>query len=233
MAVIRRAVSACVVVVAMQGCAEPASDELQIESPDPIMSAESALELPDGLGITAISLCAQVSGTYDYAPWAREFVGSARCVKQTTTVPAMGFGTDHETTASFPEFTGLNIAPVGQETPAQKCKKAGIRVTVKWLADGTTWNYEVKAVPKYGPVLSASEGFALSPNTSRALSPNDLAISALTISRVTSCVAKHTSGLSGHGPSDFTITTTPFTGQTGVVLLPAFRPMTSRVEAIF
>jgi hypothetical protein len=221
MAVIRRVVGACLLVV---GCAEPVSEELEMESSDPIGSVESALDL------APLSLCAQVSGTYDYAPWAKEFVGSARCVKQTTTVPAMGFGTDHETSASFPEFTGLNLVRVGEETPAQKCKKAGIRVTIKWLADGTTWNYEVKAVPKYGPVLTASEDFAASP--SGAWREGDLSTSALTISRVTSCVAKHTSGLSGHGPSDFTITTTPFTGQAGLVF-PAFRPMTSRVEAIF
>lgn len=124
----------------------------------------------------------------------------------------MGFGTEHETSASFPEFTGLNLALRGEETPAQKCKKAGIRVKIKWLADGTTWNYEVKAVPKFSPWTSSS----------------------LPIARVISCVATHTSGLGGHGPSEFTITTTPFTGEPVVypTILP-FRPMTSRVEAVY
>lgn len=199
---VRSALRACVVAFAIQGCADE-PDELRMESPDPLLGdAESALE------IAPISLCAQISGTYDYAPWAREYDGSARCVKQTTSIPAMGFATNHETSASFPEFTGINLVQVGQDAPATKCRKAGIRVRVRWLSDGTIWDYEVKAVPTYAP---PGQG----------------------IPRVVSCVATHTSGLSGHGPGDYTITTTPFTPPSSSPwqTLPSFRPMTSRVEA--
>lgn len=204
------------VAVAVQGCAEP-PEEVTIESPDPIARSEDALEVSDIVlsdELTVFPLCASVSDTYDYAPWSKSYAGNTRCVKQTTIVPAIGFGTDHETSANFPEFTGLNIAGVGQDTPAQKCRKAGIKVKIRWTSDGNvqTWNYEVPAVPTFAPI-AYNPGITL-------------------ISRVTSCVAKHTSGLGGHGPGQYTMTTTPFTGEAVLGLAP-IRAMTSKVEAVF
>jgi hypothetical protein len=224
MATLRSVMGTCVLAVAMQGCAEPPAGDgdVQLESSDPqLAKVEGALDLTDEvIVLPPLSLCAMVSDTYDYAPWSKAYAGNARCVKQTTVVPEMGFGTEHETSASFPEFTGLNLVPIGGETPAQKCRKAGIRVTIRWTSSSGapgTWSFEVPAVPKFaGPVV---------------LSPDSAAFS---LSRVVSCVATHTSGLGGHGPGQFTITTSPFTGvPVPFPSIAPLRPMTSRVEATF
>jgi hypothetical protein len=223
----------CAVVIV--GCAEP-PEELTIESSDPLAKLESELSVDTLTNVPALQLCATLSDTYDYAPWAKEFVGNARCIRQTTVVPEMGFGTDHTTSASFPEFTGLNIAPVGEETPAQKCRKAGIRVSVRWNGNQQVWNYEVAAVPKFGSVLSDSVATSLELAHQQAtrLAPTNGDLTLVRLQRVVSCVATHTSGLGGHGPGQFVISTSPFTGQP--VLYPGLsapRPMTSRVEAVF
>ncbi|MET0286752.1 MAG: hypothetical protein ABW352_19885 [Polyangiales bacterium] len=232
MSAVRLAWCALVIV----GCAEP-PEEVTIESSDPIGKNESELSVSDTFtNVPPLQLCATLSDTYDYAPWAKEFVGNARCIRHTTVVPEMGFGTDNETSASFPEFTGLNIAASGEDTPAQKCRKAGIRVSVRWNGNQQVWNYEVPAVPKFGSVISTNAGTSLelAQQEAQPLAPSNGDLTLVRLQRVSSCVAKHVSGLGGHGPGQFVITTTPFTGQP--VLYPglsALRPMTSRVEAVF
>jgi hypothetical protein len=121
--------------------------------------------------------------------------------------------------ASFPEYTGFVLARIGEPTVADKCRAAGIRVTIRWTSPGGTpssWNYTIPAEPKFAFTPIATPG-------------------TLVLRRVTSCEAKYASYLGGHGAGKFVVSTTPFTGSapSPFPTLLAFRPMSSHVDAVF